>query len=109
MSDHNPNSPSHLKHYFHDVNQQYETSKFAMWAFILTEVLTFAGLFVAYIVYRAWYPDMFIDAHKLLDVNKGLMNTIVLITSSLTMALAIWAIQKNNRKLSVLMLSLIHI
>ena len=43
---------------------------------------------------------MFIDAHKLLDVNKGLMNT-VLITSSLTMALAIWAIQKNNRKLSV--------
>ena len=42
MSDHNPNAPSHLKHYFHDVNQQYETSKFAMWAFILTEVLTFA-------------------------------------------------------------------
>ena len=70
MSDHNPNAPSHLKHYFHDVNQQYETSKFAMWAFILTEVLTFAGLFVAYIVYRSWYPDMFVDAHKLLDVNK---------------------------------------
>ena len=75
-----------------------------MWAFLVTEVLTFAGLFVAYIVYRSWYPDMFIDAHRLLDVNKGLMNTIVLITSSLTMALAIWAIQKNNRKLSVLML-----
>ena len=104
MSDHNPNAPSHLKHYFHDVNQQYETSKFAMWAFILTEVLTFAGLFVAYIVYRSWYPDMFVDAHKLLDVNKGLTNTIVLITSSLTMALAIWAIQKNNKKLSVFML-----
>ena len=104
MSDHNPNAPSHLKHYFHDVNQQYETSKFAMWAFILTEVLTFAGLFVAYIVYRSWYPDMFVDAHKLLDVNKGLTNTVVLITSSLTMALAIWAIQKNNKKLSVLML-----
>ena len=72
MGHHNPDSPSHLKHYFHDVNQQYETSKFAMWAFILTEVLTFAGLFVAYIVYRSWYPDMFIDAHLLLDVNKGL-------------------------------------
>ena len=75
-----------------------------MWAFILTEVLTFAGLFVAYIVFRSWYPDMFVGAHKLLDVNKGLMNTIVLITSSLTMALAIWAIQKNNRKLSLIML-----
>ena len=97
MEHHNPDAPSHLKHYFHDVNQQYETSKFAMWAFILTEVLTFAGLFVAYIVYRSWYPNMFIDAHLLLDVNKGLMNTIVLITSSLTMALAIWAIQKNNK------------
>ena len=47
MAHHNPDAPSHLKHYFHDVNQQYETSKFAMWAFILTEVLTFAGLFVA--------------------------------------------------------------
>ena len=69
MGHHNPDSPSHLKHYFHDVNQQYETSKFAMWAFILTEVLTFAGLFVAYIVYRSWYPDMFVDAHKLLDVS----------------------------------------
>ena len=53
MAHHNPDAPSHLKHYFHDVNQQYETSKFAMWAFILTEVLTFAGLFVAYIVYRS--------------------------------------------------------
>ena len=104
MSNHNPDAPKHLKHYFANVDQQYETSKFAMWAFILTEVLTFAGLFVAYIVFRSWYPDMFVDAHKLLDVNKGLMNTIVLITSSLTMALAIWAIQKNNRKLSLIML-----
>jgi cytochrome c oxidase subunit 3 len=61
-------------------------AKLGMWAFILTEVLTFAGLFVAYIVFRSWYPDMFVGAHKLLlDVNKGLMNTIVLITSSLTM------------------------
>ena len=40
MGHHNPDSPSHLKRYFHDVSQQYETSKFAMWAFILTEVLT---------------------------------------------------------------------
>jgi cytochrome c oxidase subunit 3 len=104
MSNHNPDAPKHLKHYFANVDQQYETSKFAMWAFILTEVLTFAGLFVAYIVFRSWYPDMFVGAHKLLDVNKGLMNTIVLITSSLTMALAIWAIQKNNRKLSLIML-----
>ena len=88
---HNKSSPDFLYHHFYDVNQQYETSKLGMWGFILTEVLTFGALFVAYTVYRAWNPDMFINANLLLDVNKGLMNTIVLIGSSLTMALAIWA------------------
>ena len=102
---HDNSSPSFFQHHFHDVEQQYETSKFGMWAFILTEVLTFAGLFVAYIVYRSWYPDMFVGVHKLLDVNKGLLNTVVLITSSWTMALAIWAIQKNLKKLSIFMLT----
>ena len=73
-----------------------------MWAFILTSPY-FGGLFVAYTIYRAWHPDMFFNANLLLDVNKGLINTIVLIASSLTMAL-IWAIQLNKRKLSLLML-----
>ena len=75
-----------------------------MWAFILTEVLTFGALFVAYTIYRACNPDMFINANLLLDVNKGLLNTIVLIGSSLTMALAIWAIQLKKKKLSLVML-----
>ncbi len=101
---HDNSSPDFLQHHFHDVNQQYETSKLGMWAFILTEVLTFGGLFVAYTIYRSWYPEMFVGANLLLDVNKGLLNTIVLITSSLTMALAIWAIQKKNKKLSLTML-----
>ena len=101
---HDKSSPDHLYHHFYDVDQQYETSKLGMWAFILTEVLTFGGLFVAYTIYRAWHPDMFFNANLLLDVNKGLINTIVLIASSLTMALAIWAIQLNKRKLSLLML-----
>lgn len=101
---HDNSSPDFLQHHFHDVNQQYETAKFGMWAFILTEVLTFGGLFVAYTIYRSWYPEMFVGANLLLDVNKGLLNTVVLITSSLTMALAIWAIQKKNKKLSLLML-----
>ena len=87
-----------MQHHFHDVEQQYETAKLGMWAFILTEVLTFGGLFVAYVVYRSWYPEMFVGANLLLDVNKGLLNTIVLITSSLTMVLAVWAIQKKKPK-----------
>jgi len=101
---HDKSAPDHLYHHFYDVDQQYETSKLGMWAFILTEVLTFGGLFVAYTIYRAWNPDMFFNANLLLDVNKGLINTIVLIASSLTMALAIWAIQLNKRNLSLLML-----
>ena len=103
---HDKSSPDFLYHHFYDVNQQYETSKLGMWAFILTEVLTFGGLFVAYTIYRAWNPEMFFNANLLLDVNKGLINTIVLIASSLTMALAIWAIQLNKKKLSLLMLFL---
>ena len=101
---HDKSSPDFLYHHFYDVNQQYETSKLGMWGFILTEVLTFGALFVAYTVYRAWNPDMFIGANLLLDVNKGLLNTIVLIGSSLTMALAIWAIQLKKKKLSLVML-----
>ena len=101
---HDKSSPDFLYHHFYDVNQQYETSKLGMWAFILTEVLTFGALFVAYTIYRAWNPDMFINANLLLDVNKGLLNTIVLIGSSLTMALAIWAIQLKKKKLSLIML-----
>ena len=101
---HDKSSPDFLYHHFYDVDQQYETSKLGMWGFILTEVLTFGALFVAYTVYRAWNPDMFIGANLLLDVNKGLLNTIVLIGSSLTMALAIWAIQLKKKKLSLTML-----
>ena len=101
---HDNSSPKFLQHHFHDGEQQYETAKLGMWAFILTEVLTFGGLFVAYVVYRSWYPEMFVGANLLLDVNKGLLNTIVLITSSLTMVLAVWAIQKKNQKLSLFML-----
>ena len=55
---HDNSSPSFFQHHFHDVEQQYETSKFGMWAFILTEVLTFAGLFVAYIVWLEFFLQL---------------------------------------------------
>jgi cytochrome c oxidase subunit 3 len=64
----------------------------------------FGGLFVAYAVYRYIRPDVFMYAHKSLNTNLGLINTIILLASSLTMALAIWAIQKGNQKLAVAML-----
>ncbi|MFQ6611373.1 MAG: heme-copper oxidase subunit III, partial [Fidelibacterota bacterium] len=89
--------PAYLQHHFSHPEQQYESSKLGMWLFLLTEVLMFGGLFCAYAIFRAWHPEMFYHAHKMLDVTMGTINTVVLITSSLTVALAIYSIQ-NNRK-----------
>jgi len=68
-----------------------------MWLFLLTEVLLFGGLFLAYSVFRAWNPETFVNANKELDVVLGAVNTIVLISSSLTMALAIRSTQLNDK------------
>ncbi len=106
MSNLSATNPAHLQHHFTDSEQQRESAKLGMWLFLLTEVLLFGGLFVAYGVFRAWYPDMFYNAHKQLDVLMGSVNTIVLITSSLTMALAIRFIQVDKKKVSVLFLVL---
>ena len=69
-----------------------------MWMFLVTEVLLFCGMFVAYAVYRSWHPEVFAAAAQLLDTKMGALNTIVLLTSSLTMALSIRAIQVGNQK-----------
>jgi cytochrome c oxidase subunit 3 len=100
---------AHVQHHFADAEQQRESAKLGMWIFLLTEVLLFGGLFVAYGIFRAWYPDMFYSAHKHLDVTLGTINTIVLITSSLTMALSIRSMQvnKKNETMIYLILTLI--
>lgn len=102
--EHTGDHPSFLAHHFTEVEQQRESAKLGMWIFLLTEILLFGGLFVAYAVYRAWNPEMFFNAHKQLNVYLGTLNTIVLITSSLTVALAIRNIQLNNRKRSMQLL-----
>ena len=98
--------PKHLQHHFADEEQQRESAKLGMWIFLLTEILLFGGLFVAYGIFRAWNPEMFYSAHKFLDVSLGSLNTIVLITSSLTMALAIRMMQVNKKGLTILNLVL---
>lgn len=90
--------PSFLAHHFSEAEQQRESAKLGMWIFLLTEILLFGGLFVAYSVYRAWNPEMFINAHKQLNVYLGTLNTFVLITSSLTIALSIRSMQLGNKK-----------
>lgn len=92
------NYPSYLASHFADSEQQAESAKLGMWIFLLTEILLFGGLFCAYAIYRSWYPDMFYNAHLFLDTRLGTINTVVLITSSLTIALAIRSIQLNNKR-----------
>lgn len=87
----------HLAHHFADANQQAESAKLGMWLFLLTEILLFGGLFCCYAIYRAWNPDMFYNAHQFLDTNMGMINTFVLITSSVTMALAIRSVQLDRK------------
>ncbi|MFZ6032519.1 MAG: cytochrome c oxidase subunit 3 family protein [Melioribacter sp.] len=81
-------------------------AKLGMWLFLFTEVLLFGGMFLAYAVYRYQYPDQFRIAAMELNTGIGTLNTVILLTSSLTVALSIAAIQKKNKFLSILMLSL---
>jgi cytochrome c oxidase subunit 3 len=93
-----------LAHQFNDLAQQKEAATLGMWVFLVTEVLFFGGLFLAYAVYRTWYPDAFAAASHEMVVWAGTLNTVVLITSSLTMALAVHAAQVGERRLLMLFL-----
>jgi len=102
---HNGHDP-HLAHHFDTMEQQYRSNKTGMWVFLATEILMFGGLFCAYSVYRHNHPEVFAFAHEALDRKWGAINTIVLITSSLTMAWAVRAAQMNQRKLLSFLLAL---
>ena len=93
-----------LAHHFDNLAQQGEASTLGMWVFLVTEVLFFGGLFLVYLVYRSIYPEAFIAGSHELDVMLGTINTAVLITSSLTMALAVHGAQTNNRRLVLILL-----
>jgi cytochrome c oxidase subunit 3 len=93
-----------LQHHFDDLDQQREASTFGMWVFLCTEILFFGGLFTTYVVYRQRFHGVFAQASHELNVWLGATNTAVLICSSLTMALSIWAAQVGKRKLTVLFL-----
>jgi cytochrome c oxidase subunit 3 len=73
-----------------------------MWLFLFTELLLFGGMFILYSVYRYNNPDAFHLAAKELNTIIGALNTAILLTSSLTMALSITAIQRNNKPLSII-------
>ena len=80
-------------------------SKIGMWLFLLSEILLFGGLFLLYSIYRFKNPTDFHLAAGELDRVLGTVNTLILLTSSLTMALSISSIRKGNRYLSILFLT----
>jgi len=86
-----------LKFYFDTPKQQFEAAKLGMWAFLAQEILFFAGLFVAYGIYRSWYPEAFAAGSALLDKQMGLINTGVLLFSSFSVAMAVRTSQLGRR------------
>ncbi len=93
-----------LVHQFDDMEQQREASTFGMWVFLLTEIMMFGGLFASYLIYRLKYYPAFVGGSTSIDVSWGFANTLVLIGSSFTMAMTVWAAQKGNRKYQVMFL-----
>ena len=96
-----PSPPAHhevLQHQFSDLRQQQDASTFGMWVFIAQEILFFGGLFTAYAVYRHAYPGAFAAGSHHLSWKIGFANTLVLIASSLTMALAVYSAAIGKRK-----------
>ncbi len=89
---------------YRTLEQQRETASLGMWVFLSTEVLFFAGLFMTYTLNRSTYPDVFSEASKTIKLWPGALNTVVLIASSLTMALSVWASQVGKKKLLPLFL-----
>jgi cytochrome c oxidase subunit 3 len=85
-----------LQHHFDSMEQQAEASTLGMWVFLCTEILFFGGLFMAYLVYRHASPEGFQEASHALSRFWGTTNTLVLICSSLTMALAVRAAQTSR-------------
>ena len=77
-----------------------------MWLFLFTELILFGGLFVIYAVYRYFHPAEFELGGKELDTLVGTINTMVLLTSSMTVAMSITAIQKGNKRLSLLLVGI---
>ncbi len=96
--DHGHHGPSWLQHHFDTPLQQFDAAKLGMWLFLAQELLFFGGLFVAYGVVRVKFPEAFVAGSHQLDWQMGGLNTLVLLFSSLTAALAVRSAQLGERK-----------
>lgn len=95
-----------LQHHFATKEQQLDASKIGMWLFLATEILLFGGLFVGYGLMQNRYPEAWVAAHHHLQRSLGALNTVVLLISSFTMVMAVWASQQSKRKVLIICLIL---
>jgi len=98
-----------LQHHFENMEQQREAGTLGMWVFLVTEIMFFGGMFLAYTLYRGTYGAAFASASNHLDIKLGAFNTGVLILSSFTMAMAVYFTQigKSRPQIFCLLLTLI--
>jgi cytochrome c oxidase subunit 3 len=89
----------------HPLHKDYAGSKLGMWLFLFTELLLFGGLFLLYAAYLTRYPQDFGTAGKQMHQFLGTLNTVILITSSLLAAMAVTAIQRDDRRSTILLLT----
>ena len=101
---HHGEHPHYQRHHFETVEQQFDATNFAMWLFLLTEIMFFGGLFTAYLILRNWYYPAFVEASHQLNIGWGTANTAVLIISSFTMAMGVWSAEMRKKGLLVLFL-----
>lgn len=94
----------HHAHHFDSAEHEYSSSKQGLWLFLSTEILMFGGLFVGYAIFHNIYPELFRAGSTFVDWRWGATNTVVLLISSLTMALGIYYAQKREVSKAVLML-----
>lgn len=95
-----------LQHHFENMEQQREASTLGMWVFLVTEIMFFGGMFLAYTLYRNQFPQAFASASNHLDLKLGAINTVVLILSSFTMAMAVYSTQVGKRRNQIISLAL---
>ncbi|HWG59687.1 MAG TPA: cytochrome c oxidase subunit 3 family protein [Candidatus Acidoferrales bacterium] len=101
-------NPTGLAHQFEDIEQQREASSLGMWAFLVTEIMFFGGLFASYTIYRALHYSAFEwGSRNILEVKWGATNTAILICSSLTMAMAIRSAQVGKKKATTIIYLLV--
>jgi len=95
-----------LQHHFENMEQQREAGTLGMWVFLVTEIMFFGGMFLAYTLYRSSFGAAFATASNHLDITLGAINTGVLILSSFTMAMSVYFTQVGKSRPQIVSLVL---